>query len=91
MTELKNTFYAKVTQYTHTRNGRPLKIERIEFAGGGEMWQVVDFGFRIFEAKSGQEVKAFLGATPKVRGAFEVWHTPVGRSIEKRLYGTRVF
>lgn len=88
---MENTLYAKVTQYTHTRNGRPLKIERIELAGGGEMWQVIDFGFRIFDAKNGKEVKAFLGATPKLCGAFEVYHTPVGNTVIKRLYGTRVF
>lgn len=88
---MENILYAKITQYTHTRNNRPLKIERIEFAGGGEIWQVVDFGYRIFEAKTGLEVKKFLGATPNIRGAFEVYHTPVDTAITKQLYGTRVF
>jgi hypothetical protein len=87
---MKNELYATVTQYTHKRNNRPLKIENIKYAFGGEKWQVIDFGYVIFEGKTGLEVKEFLGGRPTLRGAFEVYHTPVGRSIEKQLYGVRV-
>ena len=87
---MENKLSAKVTQYTHTRNGRPLKINKYEFVDGGEQWEVIDFCYCIFRAKSGMEVKNFLGKTPKLCGAYEIYETPVGRTVEKQLYGTRV-
>lgn len=90
MTEFKNELSAKVTQYTYIRNGRRLRINRYEYVAGYETWEIIDGPFCIARLKNGLEVKNFLGARPTLQGAYEIYDTPVGRSIEKQLYGTRV-
>lgn len=88
---LENKFWCKVTQYTFVKNDRPLKIEQRIYASGGEEWEIIDFGFIVARFKTALEVKAYLGARPMLKGAYEVYNTPVGRTIEKRLYGIRMY
>lgn len=89
--ELENVLYATVTQYTYRLNGRPLKIEKRIYASGGESWEIIDFCYVIHRCKTAAEVREFLGAKPIFRGMYEIYHTPVGNSIEKRICGVRVF
>jgi hypothetical protein len=89
--ELENVLYATVTQYTYTRNGRPLKINFYSYENGGQMYEIIDFGFVIHRCKTGQEVREYLGAKPTFKGIYKIYHTPVGRSVEKRICGVRVF